>query len=134
MGTTYTHSKITLNPDAFRIQTANLTKSSFESNREHFFFSSNPAIHQNLKELFARDREGIPLSSDQFHPNLVVCPINCRVVIEALLSTAKESILIQTQYILDENILQLLRQQPEHIALNIIIADTIENAELTHYF
>jgi len=134
MGTTYVHSKITLNEDAFRIQTANLTKSSFESNREHFFYSSNPSVRENLELLFDRDRAGTSLSSFPFHPNLVVCPINCRAVIQALLSSAEESIIIQTQYILDDSILQLLRQKSEQVSLHIIVADTITNLDLTTYF
>ncbi len=134
MGTTYVHSKITVNEDAFRIQTANLTKSSFEKNREHFFFSENEEVRSSLVQLFERDWKGEPLSSDQFHPNLVVCPINCRTVVEHLLSGAEQSIIIQTQYIFDEALLHLLRQKSEEVDLNIIVADTVDNQGLIHYF
>ena len=56
MGTMYTHSKITLNERGAWIQTANLTKSSYESNREHFFYTENAEILKNLQELFSGDR------------------------------------------------------------------------------
>jgi phosphatidylserine/phosphatidylglycerophosphate/cardiolipin synthase-like enzyme len=123
-----------VNEQAFRVQTANLTKSSFESNREHFFYSDNQALRESLVQLFENDWAGNPLSADQFHPNLVVCPINCRAVIEAMLSGAKESIVIQTQYILDPAILQILRQQSTKVELHIIVADTLDNTALVQYF
>jgi hypothetical protein len=44
-----------MNEDSFRVQTANLTKSSFESNREHFFYSNDPDFHDNLEKLFDSD-------------------------------------------------------------------------------
>jgi phosphatidylserine/phosphatidylglycerophosphate/cardiolipin synthase-like enzyme len=134
MGTTYVHSKISLSDTAFRIQSANLTTSSFESNREHFFTSSHPEVLASLQQLFDNDWNGIPLQSADFHPNLVVCPTNCRAVIEALLSGARTSIIIQTQYITDQSILHILRQKSQQLAINIIVADTIDNAELTAYF
>lgn len=134
MGTTYVHSKISLSDTAFRIQSANLTTSSYEKNREHFFTSENAEILDSLHQLFDNDWNWNPLSSDQFHPNLVVCPTNCRAVIEAMLSKAEHSIIIQTQYIFDESVLQILRQKSEQLDLKIIVADTIDNTELTHYF
>jgi phosphatidylserine/phosphatidylglycerophosphate/cardiolipin synthase-like enzyme len=134
MGTTYVHSKVMLNEDAFWIQTANLTKSSFETNREHFFYSYNEEVRTSLAQLFERDWKGEPLKTEQFHPNLVVCPLNCRAVIEAMLTGAKESIIIQTQYIFDAAILQILRRKTTEIDVRIIVADTIDNAEMVWSF
>lgn len=134
MWTTYTHSKITLSESAFRIQSANLTASSFEKNREHFFYSNNGEVLSSLHLLFDNDWKWEVLKSEDFHPNLVVCPINCRIVIEELLSQAEESIVIQTQYIMDPVILDILREKSEQLSLHIIVADTIENANVTSYF
>jgi phosphatidylserine/phosphatidylglycerophosphate/cardiolipin synthase-like enzyme len=134
MGTTYVHTKITLNEKAFRIQTANLTKSSFTTNREHFFYSEDEAVRSSLEQLFERDWKGEALVAEQFHPNLVVCPINCRTVVEAMLSGAEKSIIIQTQYILDPAILQILRRQSTKVDLHIIVADTVDNTEVVSYF
>jgi DNA repair photolyase len=55
-------------------------------------------------------------------------------VVETLLRSAQHSIIIQTQYILDDRIIDLLRQQSEKIKLNIIVADTTDNADLVQYF
>jgi phosphatidylserine/phosphatidylglycerophosphate/cardiolipin synthase-like enzyme len=74
------------------------------------------------------------LSPEQLHPNLVVCPLNCRAVIEAMLSGAEESIIIQTQYILDPAILALLRHKSVKVDLRIIVADTLDNTEVVNYF
>jgi phosphatidylserine/phosphatidylglycerophosphate/cardiolipin synthase-like enzyme len=134
MGTVYVHSKVMLNEEAFRIQTANLTKSSFESNREHFFFSKDEAVRDSLSQLFEKDWAGEKLNADQLHPNLVFCPINCRAVIETMLKKAEESIIIQTQYILDPAVLAILRQQSEKVDLHIIVADTVDNTEVVTYF
>jgi phosphatidylserine/phosphatidylglycerophosphate/cardiolipin synthase-like enzyme len=134
MGTTYQHSKVMFNESAFRIQTANLTKSSFEFNREHFFFSEHSAVLRSLSQLFARDLAGEQIKNTDLHPNLVVCPINCRSVVENLLRSAEESIIMQTQYILDDRILEILRSQSEKIKLNIIVADTLDNTDVVHYF
>ncbi|MDD3868189.1 MAG: phospholipase D-like domain-containing protein [Candidatus Absconditabacteria bacterium] len=134
MGTTYVHSKITLLDNAFWIQSANLTKSSFESNREHFFYSEDEEVFRSLQQIFEKDWEGVTLMIGDLHSNLVVCPVNCRGGIEALLSGAQESIIIQTQYIMDEEILKILRKKSEEINLKIIVADTIDNANLTNYF
>ncbi|MDR2540532.1 MAG: phospholipase D-like domain-containing protein [Candidatus Peribacteria bacterium] len=134
MGTVYVHSKVMLNEEAFWIQTANLTKSSFESNREHFFYSSNQVVRESLQQLFEKDWAGETLKADQLHPNLVFCPTNCRAVIEAMLTKAEESIIIQTQYILDPAILDILRQQSEKVDLHIIVADTVDNTEVVSYF
>jgi phosphatidylserine/phosphatidylglycerophosphate/cardiolipin synthase-like enzyme len=123
-----------VNEDGFRIQTANLTKSSLESNREHFYYGTDPDIRENLVKLFDIDRQGSGLKASDLHPNLVVCPMNCRAIVEALLESAKESILIQTQYILDPQILQIVRHQSTKVDLNIIVANTDTNQDLVKYF
>lgn len=134
MWTTYVHAKITLNEDSFRVQTANLTKSSFESNREHFFYSDDSDFHDSLEKLFDADWVWDDLSTLNLHPNLVVCPLNCRDVIKTLLESAEKSIVIQTQYIVDDEILDILRKKSEQIDMAIIVADTDDNYDLVSYF
>ena len=68
------------------------------------------------------------------HPNLVVCNINCRGVIEQLLSSAKESIIIQTQYITDEAIWKILKTKRSLPELKMLVADTDDNNDLVSYF
>ena len=134
MWTTYVHAKITLNENSFRVQTANLTKSSFESNREHFFYSSDWEFHDSLEKLFNADWTWNDLADLELHPNLVVCPLNCRDVIKALLESAEKSIVIQTQYITDSEILDILRKKSEKLKMRIIVADTDDNYDLISYF
>ena len=130
----YVHAKVTLNENAFRVQTANLTKSSFESNREHFFYSNDSDFRNSLEKLFDADWTGENLSILNLHPNLVVCPFNCRDVIKTLLESAEKSIVIQTQYIVDDEILDILHKKSEEVDMAIIVADTDDNYDLISYF
>ena len=134
MWTMYVHAKVTLNEDAFRVQTANLTKSSFESNREHFFYSKDSDFRNSLENLFNSDRTGDDLGKLNLHPNLVVCPFNCREIIKTLLESAEKLIVIQTQYIVDDEILDILRKKSSEVDMAIIVADTDDNFDLISYF
>lgn len=134
MWTMYVHAKVTLNENAFRVQTANLTKSSFESNREHFFYSEDLDFRDSLEKLLDADWTGESLSTFNLHPNLVVCPFNCRDVIETLLESAEKSIVIQTQYIVDDEILDILHKKSEEVDMAIIVAGTDDNYDLISYF
>ncbi|HOQ79242.1 MAG TPA: phospholipase D-like domain-containing protein [Candidatus Absconditabacterales bacterium] len=134
MKTEYVHSKINLVDSGFWIQTANLTNSSFQKNREHFFYSENQAVWHSLNNIFDKDREGEKILLSDIHPNLVVCNINCRNVIETLLESAKESILIQTQYIVDERILNILKKEIGTKNIRLIVSDTDMNDKLLNYF
>jgi len=152
MGTEYVHSKINLVDSGFWIQTANLNNSSFYSNREHFFYSENTWVRTSLNNIFNKDWNGEKIKLGDIHPNLVVCNINCRDVIEILLEWAEESILIQTQYIVDDSILEILRSKfdlnkssvsswqllykgaQEWLDVRFVVSDTDSNDELLTYF
>lgn len=135
MWTLYTHSKIALVDSWFWVQTANLTHSSFVANREHFFYSENSWVWNSLNNIFDKDWNGESIELDDIHPNLVVCNINCRAVIENLLSNAEKSILIQTQYILDENVLEILKGKSDELDdMRFIVSDTDSNDFLIDYF
>lgn len=134
MWTSYVHAKVTLNEDAFRVQTANLTKSSFESNREHFFYSNDSGFRDSLEKLVDADWAWDDLSTLNLHPNLVVCPFNCREIIKTLLESAEKSIVIQTQYIVDDEILDILHKKSEQVDMAIIVANTDDNYDLISYF
>jgi CO dehydrogenase/acetyl-CoA synthase epsilon subunit len=60
--------------------------------------------------------------------------LNCREVIKTLLESAEKSIVIQTQYIVDDEILDILRKKSEQIDMAIIVADTDDNYDLVLYF
>lgn len=134
MGTEYTHAKVNLIDSGFIIQTANLTHSSFAKNREHFFQSTDSGVRTSLHTIFEKDWLWIKLTMKDIHPNLVVCNINCRGVIEQLLNSAKESIIIQTQYITDDNLRSILKTKKTLPEFKFLVADTDDNDKLISYF
>jgi len=134
MGTEYTHAKVNLIDSGFIIQTANLTNSSFASNREHFFQSTDSGVRKSLHTIFEKDRIGEKITMNDIHPNLVICNINCRGVIEQLLKSAKESIIIQTQYITDDALRTILKAKKTLPEFKLLVADTSDNDELIRFF
>lgn len=133
MWTNYIHSKIVLLDNGFWIQSANLTQSSFFSNREHFFYSENKEILENLKYIFQKDFVGEQIYEKEIHPNLLICNINCRDWIEELLESAKKSIKIQTQYIVDPAIQNILKNKSD-LDIKIMLANTDNNYDIMKYF
>ena len=134
MWTEYVHAKVNLIDSGFIIQTANLTNSSFASNREYFFQSADSWVRKSLHTIFEKDRIGTKLTMKDIHPNLVVCNINCRGVIEQLLNSAKQSIIIQTQYITDDKLRIILKAKKQLPEFKLLVADTDDNDELIRYF
>ena len=133
MHTMYVHSKTAVRENWALIQTANLNHSSFFSNREYFFFTQNTWIIASLSGIFYKDRIGLPLLKSDIHPNLAVCPINCRGIIEHLISSARSSIVIQNQYIDDAKILSLIQEQQKSLWIsnvNIQLSKTPQNEQL----
>lgn len=124
LGISFQHAKTFLIEKWFIIQTANMTFSSFSKNREVFFMSTHTWVLASLQQLFDRDWQWLPTAADSLHPNLVVCPINCRSRIESLLQSAQASIVMYQQYIADNDIQKILSEkQKEWIAMKIILGD-----------
>lgn len=134
MPTTYLHSKITLADSGFWIQSSNLTHSTFAKNREHLFRSKNPEVLSSLKQIFDKDFAGEELKISDLHPNLVVCNLNCREVITELLSWAQKSITIQTQYLTDPELFDLIAEKSQTLSFKAIFSDTESNQKLPNYF
>ena len=133
----YQHAKTFINQRVAVIQTANLTYSSFHQNREHFFFTYDQSIRESLTALFEADRSWKSLSSDLLHPNLVVCPLNCRETIEELLQWATESIWMQQQYLEDPSLIQLVRDKAARssdIDIRLSLSTSDHNYPLARYF
>jgi hypothetical protein len=91
-------------------------------------------VWKSLHTIFEKDRNGEKITIKDIHPNLVVCNINCRGVIEQLLSSAEESIIIQTQYITDESIRNVLREKKSLPEFKMLVADTKDNTNLVRIF
>lgn len=111
LGVEFMHAKTFLTPDKAIIQTANLTFSSFSKNREWFFMTADSGVVASLHYLHDADRYDMPFDRDLLHPNLVVCPINCRARVEWLLSGATSSIRMYQQYIYDTWVQKLLEEK-----------------------
>lgn len=135
MKTTYVHAKFALIDSGFLIQTANLTHSSFATNREYFFSSQHTGVYQSLATIFEKDWKGESINYSDIHPNLLVCPLNCRTILEHLITSAKRSILIQNQYIEDPRLLWLLGDKVKTLGtwnIHIQLPDTDTNKERQH--
>lgn len=125
------------------IQTANLNRSSFYDNREHFFFGTDETIRKNLLDLFDLDTKTINdkkkykaeylTLTTSFSPNLLVCPLDCRQKLEFLLTSAQKSIWISAQYITDERIIDILRGKSD-LDIRILTNNMESNDELVRYF
>ena len=137
MHTEYQHSKFAVRNQGALIQTSNLNASSFTNNREYIFYTEHPGIIASLSGIFYKDRTGLPILKSDIHPNLAVCPINCRGIIEWLISGARSSIMIQNQYIDDNRIRDFLlaRQKMLWISnIKIQLPGTESNQELLRVF
>lgn len=133
LGIDYLHAKLTIIDDAYIVQTANLTASSFTKNREHFLYGTDQLILSWLVDVFLDDWYDKAYYAPDLHPNIVVCPINCRDVVEWLLSSAEKSIIIQTQYITDPAIMDILKNKSS-LDMQIIVADVDSNDKILSYF
>lgn len=132
LGTNFVHSKFFINQNQRVIQTANLTHSSYFTNREHFVIGRDPNIREHLQQLFDNDRTDKP--HQPFHPNIVVCPLNCRQIIQNLLASAQTNIKWYQQYITDPSIVDLLKKKKsDGINVQIIVSDNTSNNHLIRY-
>lgn len=111
LGIQFQHAKTFITDDKFIIQTANLTYSSFNKNREMFFLGSDTGVVKSLQNVFYNDWMSQKTLPNDLHPNLVICPINCRDRVESLLQSAQNSIIMYQQYIADERIQKIVRDK-----------------------
>ena len=113
--------------------TANLSYSSFWRNREYRYWTHDPGVITYMSDLYEDDISGVPLELENIHPNILICPENCRSKIEELLLSARDSIWIQTQYITDSRILSLLAQKyAEGVDIRILVSK-YQSVDLTPY-
>ncbi len=143
LGINNMHAKTFVGEKRRVIQTANLNRSSFYDNREHFFLGTDETIRKNLLDLFALDTKTITdkkkykaeylTLTKSFSPNLLVCPLDCRQKLEFLLNSAHKSIWISAQYITDERIIDILRNKSD-LDIRILTNNMESNDELIRYF
>ncbi len=120
--TNYVHAKAMVIDDSrFMISTANLSYPSFRQNREYRFISSYSGVTQSLVTIFAKDRTWDAIMSGDIDDHLLVCPINCRKIIEEAISGAQSSIMIETQYIEDQALVSLLQKKNQEVDMRLIV-------------
>lgn len=139
LGINNMHAKAFVGDNNRIIQTANLNRSSFVYNREHFVLGDDLWIRDNLQQLFELDQQTILFNRvdrvgydklmEDLSPHLLICPLNCRDRIEHLLHNAQESILFSAQYITDDNIIRILQSQ-SHLDIRVRTNDFDSNREL----
>lgn len=125
MWTNYVHAKTIIFDDYFIVQSSNFTYSFFYKNREFVFKSWYSPILISLKKIFDKDWKWEEIDESIIHNNLLVCDINCRDHIEKILKSAEKSILIHTQYLSDDRIINILNSK-KNIDLKIIVWDNQE--------
>lgn len=121
MWTNYIHAKTLIYDDMFIIQSANFTYSTFNSNREIFFVSRDSLIRESLKNIYLKDWEWEKIEKSDIPDNLLVCNIDCRSKIETLLKSAQHSIYIDTQYVDDKAIIDILTDKKDKLDLKVIV-------------
>ena len=124
--TNFMHAKVLLSEDFYIIQTANLGFDAFFRQREYYVAGRDPAILANLKMLFEKDRNGESIQAEDIHPNLIVCPIDCREKISWYLRAAKKSIYTENQYLQDPEIISILQSQ-RNLDVKIILPKDEKN-------
>jgi phosphatidylserine/phosphatidylglycerophosphate/cardiolipin synthase-like enzyme len=89
---------------------------------------------ESLLYMFDQDRKGESIDMEYIHPRLVICPLDCRQVIEEMIVSAEESIDIMTQYIYDDSLIRLLKNTDPDIRLRLLLSDSSGNQSLVDYF
>lgn len=130
----FNHTKTFFGNSRWLIQTANLSHTSYTMNKEHFVFGEDTWILASLWNIFNSDREGSQINSIQIHPNLMVCPIDCRIKIETLLDSASSSVLLYQQYITDPALQTIISNKINNwLNIQIAIPDSnIDNQKLVN--
>lgn len=124
----FNHTKTFVSDKYTFIQSANLTHSAFAKNVEHFFVTENQDIRNNLINLFANDWNGELFGPEDIHPNLLVCPIDCRAKLTQMIEQAKESIYVYHQYLKDDKLTTLLQKKiNEWLDIRLVLSDTESN-------
>lgn len=109
------------------ISTSNLSYSSFHNNREYMITTENTWAVGSLDRILEKDWNGQKLTVWDVHPNLMVCPIDCRSKTLSLIDRAEKSLSLQTQYIQDKEIIEhLMQAKSRGVVLQIIVSDNQE--------
>lgn len=145
LGVNFTHAKAFVGDKRRAIQSANLTHSSLAKNVEHYVLGTDENVRQTLLQYWMKDwtkvggsllssmdrLTSVPTAS--LSPHVLICPINCRQVIEYMIRHARQSIWIQHQYLTDSRITKLLQKKTD-LDLKMQFNDFPEMAKVQSLF
>lgn len=118
----FTHTKTILIDDTYIITTGNLSYSSFTTNREFYIIGKNKDDLKALENILDADAEGKEIIEST--NNLVISPINSRVKIESLISSAQKNLFLYAENFGDDSITSILEQKVKSkIPVIICMAD-----------
>ena len=104
----YTHEKaMVVDGSEAWVMTCNLTKSSFERNREYLVHITDPAEVKEIEKVFSADWHRVAYTPTV--QSLVWSPENAREKIEALLESASKSIYMEEEEFQDREILERIK-------------------------
>jgi phosphatidylserine/phosphatidylglycerophosphate/cardiolipin synthase-like enzyme len=89
---------------------------------------------QDLEHIFDQDRHGDPIDMAEIDPRIIICPLNCRYVIEDMIKKSTTSIDIMTQYIVDDQLISLLKKTDPDISLRMLLSTSDSNRDMVEYF
>lgn len=125
---TFTHAKFWIIDDIYFISTGNLTKSFFESNRDFVYSSSDRYTLEFLVGLFDWDFSYLWIDKSKIPNHIVLSPVDARAKIEYLLEHAQHDIMVYTQTLADNRIIELLqRKYTDWINVDVCTADNESN-------
>lgn len=118
----YTHQKsLIVDESTLCILNQNLTKSSFEENRDYNLCLTNPLDVQEAVDIFWADWEGRSYKLDP--SNLVVSPESARGKLTTLLEGAEKSVDIEVEVMDDPKLLETIREVSKRVPVRLLLPD-----------
>lgn len=118
----FTHEKgMVIDGATAYVMTCNWTNSAFSGNREYAVVDRNSADAAEVTRIFQADWAHQAYTPQD--PNLVISPDNSRTKLLALIDSAKKSLVIQTEYLEDPEVLAHLGARAKAgVAINVMLA------------
>lgn len=117
---TLTHEKaIVIDGILAFILNQNLTTSSFTKNREYNVLDLNPEDVKEIRNMFINDWERKPFTPSKT-TNLIVSPINSRSAVATLINSATQTIDLELEILVDEQLASLISEKAKTIQIRLI--------------
>ncbi|MCD5380650.1 phosphatidylserine/phosphatidylglycerophosphate/cardiolipin synthase family protein [Candidatus Gracilibacteria bacterium] len=115
------HSKIMLIDDELILSTGNFTYSTFAHNRDLFLFSRDESTVAIFNKIFLKDYAGEEFQI--YDDNIILSPYSSRSKFVTMIEGAEYEIKMYAQYLKDEKLFNILKQEAENgIKIEIILS------------